>query len=64
MAAPTNGAKIFSVKVKQMSPTGINSVEGVNGVDKNAPMYNIAGQRVGRDYKGIIIQNGRKIIRR
>ena len=64
MAAPTNGAKIFSVKVKQMSPTGINPVEGVNGVDKNAPMYNIAGQRVGRDYKGIIIQNGRKIIRR
>lgn len=64
MAAPTNGAKIFSVKVKQMSPTGINSVEGVNGVGKNAPMYNIAGQRVGRDYKGIIIQNGRKIIRR
>ncbi len=64
MAAPTNGAKIFSVKVKQMSSTGIDSVEGVNGVDKNAPMYNIAGQRVGRDYKGIIIQNGRKIIRR
>lgn len=56
MAAPTNGAKIFSVKVKQMSPTGINSVEGVNGVDKNAPMYNIAGQRVGRDYKGIIFR--------
>lgn len=47
-----------------MSSTGIDSVEGVNGVDKNAPMYNIAGQRVGRDYKGIIIQNGRKIIRR
>lgn len=64
MAAPTNGAKIFSVKVKQVLPTGIDSVEGVNGVGKNAPMYNIAGQRVGRDYKGIIIQNGRKIIRR
>ena len=64
MAAPTNGAKIFSVKVKQVLPTGIDSVEGVNGVGKNAPMYNTAGQRVGRDYKGIIIQNGRKIIRR
>lgn len=64
MATPTNGAKIFSVKVKQVLPTGIDSVEGVNGVGKNAPMYNIAGQRVGRDYKGIIIQNGRKIIRR
>lgn len=61
MATPTNGAKIFSVKVKQLSPSGINSVKGV---EQNAPMYNTAGQRVGRDFKGIIIQNGRKIIRR
>lgn len=32
--------------------------------DANAPMYNLAGQRVGKDYKGIVIQNGRKIIRK
>ena len=27
---------------------------------KNAPRYNLAGQRVGADYKGIVIQGGRK----
>ncbi|MDD5862036.1 MAG: DUF4465 domain-containing protein [Prevotella sp.] len=28
----------------------------------NAPVYNLAGQRVGRDYKGVVIKNGRKYI--
>jgi len=27
-------------------------------------MYNLAGQRVDKSYKGIVIQNGRKFIRR
>jgi hypothetical protein len=31
-------------------------------VDSNAPIYNIAGQRVAKDYRGIVIQNGRKFI--
>lgn len=31
-----------------------------NGVD----VYNLAGQRVGEGYKGIIIQNGRKVLRK
>jgi len=26
-------------------------------------MYNLAGQRVGRDYRGIVIQNGKKFIK-
>ena len=26
------------------------------------PMYNVAGQRVGKDYKGIVIQNGKKTV--
>ncbi len=32
--------------------------------DANAPMYNAAGQRVGESYKGIVIQNGRKFVKR
>lgn len=32
--------------------------------DDNAPMYNAAGQRVGAGYKGLVIQNGRKFIKR
>lgn len=45
------------------TPTGINAVETD---EKNAdePAYNIAGQRVGKDYRGIVIVKGRKYIRR
>lgn len=45
--------------------TGINVISADNSVSgDNAPMYNAAGQRVGSGYKGIVIQNGRKFIRR
>lgn len=43
--------------------TGISDVTVNAGVDANAPIYNLAGQRVGKDAKGILIQNGRKIIK-
>lgn len=39
----------------------LTSIEKVNKVeDSNAPIYNVAGQRVSKSYKGIIIQNGVK----
>ena len=38
--------------------TGINSI---NADDVNAPIYNVAGQRVSKAQKGIFIQNGKKI---
>lgn len=44
--------------------TGINSVSIENGLDNTKPLYNMAGQRVGKDYRGIILQNGRKFIRK
>ena len=41
---------------------GISSVDGSNGgmLDETKPMYNLAGQKVGKNYKGVVIQNGRK----
>ena len=42
--------------------TGIAAVEG-DTLDANAPMYNIAGQRVNGSYKGIVIQNGVKRVK-
>ena len=42
--------------------TGINGVEAA-AVDANAPVYNIAGQRVSKDYKGLVIVNGKKIMK-
>lgn len=53
--------------------TGIRQVENVEWKMENYPCYNLAGQRIGRsengqlkigNYKGIVIQNGKKIIKR
>ena len=46
-----------------------NSATGINGVyvankHNDGKMYNIAGQRVGNDYKGIVIVNGKKYIKK
>ena len=42
-----------------------NAVETVSTVsDENAPVYNLFGQKVGKDAKGILIQNGKKFIRK
>ena len=43
--------------------TGINNaVVTPSTVDENAPVYNLAGQRVNKTAKGILIQNGKKFI--
>lgn len=41
--------------------TGIKSVKTVQ---TDAPLYNLSGQRVGSNYKGVVIQNGRKLIKK
>ena len=38
--------------------TGINSI---NAADSKAPVYNMAGQRVGKAQQGVFIQNGKKV---
>lgn len=45
-------------------PTGIAGVEVKEEVDANAPVYNIAGQRVSKDAKGLVIVNGKKYLRK
>ena len=42
--------------------TGISNVAVDSMLDQNAPMYNLAGQRVSNDYKGIVVKNGRKYL--
>jgi hypothetical protein len=41
--------------------TGIETVK-TNNVVKNAPIYNLAGQKVNSYFKGILIQNGQKFV--
>lgn len=43
--------------------TGIGTASAVL-VGKDAPAYNLSGQRVGNDYNGVVIVNGRKYVRK
>ena len=42
-------------------PTGINGIVSDKAA-KNAPVYNLAGQRVDSSYKGVVIRNGKKFV--
>ena len=49
---------------KEATPTGISSIEnGQLTIDNDAPAYNLAGQKVGKGYKGIVIKNGKKLVK-
>ena len=41
-------------------PTGINAVKA--GEKTDAPLYNLNGQRVSDNYKGIVVKNGKKYV--
>lgn len=43
--------------------TGIQTVKSET-IDVNAPAYNLAGQKVDKSYKGVVIQNGKKMIQK
>lgn len=47
-------------KTKEEMVTGIESVKNAATQNVNAPIYNLAGQKVSKDYKGVKVQNGRK----
>ena len=47
-----------TIPLKVTSGVGINSI---NADDVNAPIYNVAGQRVSKAQKGVYIQNGKKV---
>ena len=42
--------------------TGIANLNVDDNFDTNAPMYNLAGQRVNKSYKGVVIVNGKKML--
>ena len=47
----------------EFTPSGATGIESIVADEAaDAPMYNVYGQRVNEDYKGIIIQNGKKFI--
>ncbi len=56
------GAKVLSVVFAEDETDGIRSIE--NSRIENSDYYNLAGQKVGADYKGIVIVNGKKYMRK
>ena len=62
------GILIIYNDVYEVYPILVSSTQGVENLtiddDINAPAYNIAGQRVGNNYKGVVIKNGKKTIRK
>lgn len=62
--AASNGtnAKIH-VAVMAASTTGISNISAAEA-SKQAEVYNLSGQRVDASYKGIVVRNGRKYLRK
>lgn len=40
--------------------TGIKGIENGSIDEEETPLYNLAGQRVNKDYKGVVVKNGKK----
>jgi hypothetical protein len=58
-----NDVKVLTYKGFVPGTTGIVSVKNDTKANADAPIYNLAGQKVGKDYKGIVIQNGKKFVK-
>lgn len=62
-AANNNTNAKIHVAVMAASTTGISNVSAEE-VSKQAEVYNLSGQRVDASYKGIVVRNGRKYLRK
>ena len=50
----------LSILIQPEYPTGIKTVKA--GATENGAIYNLAGQKVDENYKGVVIQNGKKVV--
>ena len=62
------GILVMYKEAYQLYPISIDTSNGINMTTvetaTNAPAYNLAGQRVGDNFKGVVIVNGKKIVRK
>ena len=57
----TEVAKIEAADEVKKDPTAIKDIT-LDDLDADAPVYNLQGQRVSKNYKGVCIQNGKKFV--
>ena len=55
---------IYAIAVNAALPTGIQETVAPVKVINNGAIYNLAGQKVNENYKGIVIKNGKKFIQK
>ena len=60
IGSTATGAKL-TFMIDDSETASIKDAKAVS-YDENAPMYNLAGQRVAKDFKGVVIQGGKKFI--
>ena len=67
-AVKATGILVIFKEAYQLYPISIDINQGIDQLTTddmmNAPAYNLAGQRVDASYKGVVIQNGRKLLRK
>ena len=55
----TGNILISSIEITPVETTGISTIAAENA---NGAIYNLAGQKVANNYKGLVIKNGKKVV--
>lgn len=53
---------LLSAKISEDPASSISTIDAQNNATQDAPMFDLSGRRVDASYKGIVIQNGKKMI--
>ena len=56
--------KISTVREVNVTSSTPLAIQSVVSDEAEAPAYNVMGQPVGADYRGIVIKNGKKLMRK
>lgn len=64
VAVEAVGGAVPTAVEPDLEGTGISIVKTAAEQNANAPIYNLAGQQVDKSYKGVVIQNGKKMVQK
>ena len=61
----TGGVYVYAIAINDDLPeyTGISVINAETENAADAPVYNLSGQRVDENYRGVVIKNGKKMIK-
>ncbi|MBQ4387704.1 MAG: hypothetical protein II822_08900 [Prevotella sp.] len=64
MAISLQAKDAYTIKIAGATTGPASSVNAVKTVQQSGVRYNLAGQKVSESYKGVVIENGRKLIQK